>query len=132
MSRILMVSQDVVGMLEVLDTLTAAGHQVSGAGSFEEASRLLDSCAPDLVIADERLGEFNGLHIIVRARVDHPEVGAIVTTAVRNRALESDARSLNVECLVRPSDPAGWLASVWRTLHAERSIDYSTPDVAGH
>jgi DNA-binding response OmpR family regulator len=123
MSRILMVSQDVVSMLDVLDVLTAAGHQVSGAASFEEASRLIAGGSPDLVIVDERLGEFNGLHLIVRARAEHPAIGAIVTTPVRNRGLESDARGLNVECLIRPTDPAGWLASVWRTLHAEPTYD---------
>jgi DNA-binding response OmpR family regulator len=127
-----MVSQDIVGMLDVLDVLAAAGHKVSGAASFDEASRLLTSCSPDLVIADERLGEFNGLHIIVRARAENPEVGAIVTTTVRNRGLESDARRLNVECVVKPTDPAGWIASVWRTLHGERSGAYLTPEVIRH
>jgi DNA-binding NtrC family response regulator len=123
MSRILLVSHDIVEMIDVLDVLTAAGYEVRGAASFEEASRLLAACPPDLVIADERLGEFNGLHVIVRARADHPGVSGIVTTPVHNLGLESDARGLNVECLVRPKDPAGWLGPVWRTLHHEPAAD---------
>jgi CheY-like chemotaxis protein len=69
MSQILIVSHDgnnVAAMLNVLDT---AGYDASATTSFEDARRVLADDSPDLVIADERLGDFNGLHIIMtRAR----------------------------------------------------------------
>ena len=54
------------------------------------------------------------------ARAEHPGVSAIVTTHVKNRALEADARSLNVRCMVKPRNAAEWLAPVSRLLTVAR------------
>src|SRR4051812_22903920 len=99
MSQILVVNSDGVLLRNVLRVLNAAGYRASGASTFEEAKRALADGTPDLVIADERLGAYNGLHVILRARAEHPDVIAIVTTLERNRGLEADARNLNVQCL---------------------------------
>ena len=116
MSQILVVSNDNVHLAQTLSVLSEAGYHASGASTFEDASRLLVSRAPDVVIADECLGNFNGLHVIMRARATHPDVRAIVTTPVKSRGLEADARSLNVECILKPRDPAEWVASISRML----------------
>ena len=125
MSEILVVSNDGIGLTHVLKVLTAAGYRASGASTFEEAKCSLADRSPDLVIADERLGLYNGLHVIVRARAGHPDVGAIVTTPVKNRALEADAKSLNVECIVKPQNPSDWLEPIWRTLNMDRAGAWS-------
>lgn len=116
MSQILVVSNDDADLAQTLSVLSDAGYHASGASTFEAASRLLANRSPDLVITDECLGNFNGLHVIMRARARHPDVLAIVTTPVRSRGLEADARSLNVECILKPQDPAEWVASISRTL----------------
>lgn len=116
MSQILVVSNDGAGLTRMLRVLNGAGHLARGASTFEEATRLLANLSPDLVIADERLGAFNGLHVILRARAGHPDVGAIVTTPVLRRGLEADARSLDVECVVKPENPAEWLGTISRTF----------------
>ncbi len=116
MTQILVVSNDAVGLANTVSVLSDAGYHTSGASTFQEAMQLLSDRSPDLVIADERLGAFNGLHVILRARVEDPDVTAIVTTPVRDHALEADARSLNVECMVKPQNPAGWLEPIMRTL----------------
>ena len=117
MSQILVVSNDDTHLAQTLSVLREAGHHARGASTFEDASRLLklNHRSPDLLIADECLGNFNGLHVIMRARARHPEVLAIVTTPVKSRGLEADARSLNVECMLKPRDPAEWVASVSKT-----------------
>ncbi len=122
MSQILVVSNDRGGLADMLSVLNTAGYSASGASTFEEAKRFLADGSPDLVIADERLGAFNGLHIIMRARAEHPHVSAIVTTPVKNRGLEADARDLDIECMVKPQNPAEWLAPLSRS----RSPDPST------
>jgi DNA-binding response OmpR family regulator len=119
MSQILVVNNDGARLTHVLNVLNAAGYRASGASTFEEATRALAARSPDLVIADERLGAYNGLHVILRARADHPDVSAIVTTPVRNRALEADARSLNVQCLIKPQSPGEWLAPIWKILNED-------------
>ena len=119
MPQILIVSNDCARLTNTLATLNAAGHRVAGATTFEEATHFLANRAPDVVIADERLGAFNGLHVIVRARCEHPGIGAIVTTPARDRGLEADARRLNVACIVEPQKPADWLAVIAGALPRE-------------
>jgi DNA-binding NtrC family response regulator len=120
MSQILVVSSDGIGLTYVLNVLRAAGHCASGALTFEAANRALADGTPDLVIADERLGPYNGLHVLLRARAENPDVNAIVTTPVKNHGLEADARSLNIQCLIKPQSPSEWLEPIWRLLGADR------------
>jgi DNA-binding response OmpR family regulator len=127
MSGILVVSNDGIGLAHTLSALHAAGYQASGASSFEEAKRCLADGSPDLVIADECLGAFNGLHVIMRARALRPEVSAIVTTPVVSRGLEADARSLNVAWMLKPRNPAEWLAPIARTLRSETTAGCAGP-----
>ena len=120
MYQILVVSNDGVGLSAMLNVLGNAGYQATGASTFEEARRRLYAGSPDLVIADERLGNFNGLHVILAARAENPHAAAIVTTPKRNRALEADARSLNVDCVVKPRKADEWIGRVSTYLPAER------------
>jgi len=118
MYRIFVVSNDGDGLSAMLNVFEDAGYRATGASTYEEARQRLASESPDLVIADERLGAFNGLHVLFTARAEHPHASVIVTTPVKNRALEADARSLNVHCLVKPRNPARWLAPVSSLLTA--------------
>ena len=119
MSEILVVSTVGPERRTMLGSLKAAGHRVRVAASFQEATSLLTTITPDLVIADERLHAYNGMHLLLRARQENPHVGAILLTAERSFAAEADARHLNVECAVTPDDPSDWLAFVSRSLHAD-------------
>jgi len=121
MSQILVVNNDGARLTRVLSVLNAAGYRARGASTFEEATRALSERVPDLVIADERLGAYNGLHVILRARADHPDVSAIVTTPVKNRGLEADARSLNIQCLIKPQSAGEWLEPVWKILNEDHA-----------
>jgi len=125
MSQILIVSNDDVDLAQTLSVLLEAGYDASGASTFDDASRLLAHKLPDLVIADECLGNFNGLHVIMRARARQPNVPAIVTTPMKSRGLEADARSLNVECILKPQEPAEWVASISRALRVEPEVGLS-------
>ena len=119
MSQILVVSSDGARLAKMLDVLNTAGYQAAGATTFEEATRLLVRRSPDVVIADERLGVFNGLHVILRARAEHPDVGAIVTTPASDHGLEAEARRLNVVCMVKPQDPGDWPAAISSALQKD-------------
>jgi DNA-binding response OmpR family regulator len=120
MYQILVVSNDGVGLSAMLNVFQRAGYRAIGASTFEEARQRLDSAPPDLVIADERLGEFNGLHVLLTARAENPHTAAIVTTPKRDLALEADARSLNVHCVVKPRKAHEWLGRVASYLPAEK------------
>ena len=126
MSEILVVNNDGARLTHILNVLNAAGYRARGASTFDEAKRELADGAPDLVIADERLGAYNGLHVILRARADHPDVSAIVMTPVKNRGLEADARSMNVQCLIKPRGAAEWLEAIWKTFNEDHAEGHPT------
>ncbi len=112
MSQIFVVSNDDTDLTAMLGVLANAGYSATGATTFEEAQQRLANESPDVVIADERLGAFNGLHVLLTARAEHPYADLIVTTTDRNRGLEADARSLNVHCMVKPRNLADWVAPI--------------------
>jgi DNA-binding NtrC family response regulator len=120
MTHILVVSNDVARLTDTLSVLGHAGYHARGASTFAEARHRLAGSPPDLVIADQRLGEYNGLHVILRARAKHPDLSAIVTTGATDRGLEADAMSLGVECVLKPKTAKGWLAPVERVLSHHR------------
>jgi DNA-binding NtrC family response regulator len=126
MTYILVVSNDVAGLTDTLSVLGDAGYHARGASTFAEARRALASGSPDLVIADQRLGEYNGLHVILRARASRPGLSAIVTTGAMDGGLAADARSLDVECVLKPKNAKGWLAPVARALAHNRAGRFST------
>jgi DNA-binding NtrC family response regulator len=116
-STILVVSTD-AGLAPTLRLLVGAGYAASGATTFEDAARLLATTSPDLLIADERLGAYNGLHLVLRGRADHPDMRAIVTTSFKDPFVEAEATRMNARCLVKPLDPAEWLLPISRTLES--------------
>ena len=116
MQEILVVVTDGAERLGIVQALEGAGYCARGASSFDEAKRFMSLMSPDLVMADERLAAYNGLHVLLRARCENPYVGAMVISPVKQRALEAEAERLNVACVVKPGDAAKWPALVARTL----------------
>jgi len=110
--KILIVSADPGSVGHTVEVLASAGFEAMGATSFEDALHALSTNVPDLLIADQRLGAFNGLHLVLRGRVNAPHMHAIVTSPTEDRVLESDARQLNAHSMVRPNDPHDWLGSI--------------------
>ena len=115
-ARIFVVSGDDSHRSRLIDVLSGAGYRTSGAATFAEAKQVLGQSTADLVIAEERLGAFNGLHVIVLGRSYRPDLKAIVMTAQKDAALVTDARRLNVDCVVDSADAEEWLESVSRML----------------
>ena len=108
-TKILVVSSDRTSLAAMLDVLSDAGYRTSGASSFSDGKRLMSEGSPDLLIADERLEAFNGLHLILRGRSVDSNLQAIVVSGHEDKALEAEARRLNVPCVVKPQDPREWL-----------------------
>ena len=119
--EILVVSNDDASLATTLKVLNEAGYHASGASTFEEGKRLIAVNPPHFLIADERLGNFNGLHLVLRGRYEDPAMGAIVTSSFRDRGLEAEARRLNVDCRVKPEDPTELLEPISRSLHTAQS-----------
>jgi two-component system nitrogen regulation response regulator GlnG len=76
--RILLVDPDSAAAAATGRALVQAGYRAAPVNTFEEATRQLSLDYPDLLVTKVRLGAFNGLHLLLRCRAEHPDVPVIV------------------------------------------------------
>jgi len=114
---ILVVDDDRAARAGLVELLQAAGYTVTGAGTFEEATKILATSTPDLLVADVRLAAFNGLHLLHRSRRTHPRMASIVISGYPDPAIEHDAQEAGASAfLIKPLDPQAFLARVAEVL----------------
>src|SRR4051812_23763565 len=71
--------------------LSREGCLVAALSSFEEATHILDSVMPDLLIAGCGLDHAGGLRLAIRNHHFHPQVPVIVTTSHHDPRVEDEA-----------------------------------------
>jgi DNA-binding NtrC family response regulator len=120
-AEILAVDDDQATLSGWTELLRREGYLVRSVRAFEDARRLLTTSPPDLLITDVRLGSFNGLQLVLRARALNPSVPAIVVTAFPDPLLESEAARYGARFVVKPVAPAMLLGLVAELLALPRS-----------
>jgi DNA-binding response OmpR family regulator len=113
MATILVVDDHRVTRLGLAEMLGEAGYDVVTAGTFQDARRILRESPPDLLIADVRLGSFNGLQLVISGQ---HRVPAIVITGYADAVLEAEARRGGADYLVKPFDPDKLLSLIRQKL----------------
>ena len=108
--RVLLVDADLDSGTEC--ALRSAGHLVTRAFGFEDAKRQLQFEPPDLLMTDVRLGAYNGLHLVIRAHAEHPEMPAIVVDADHDPVLEREASDVGAAYVARPLEARSLLPIV--------------------
>jgi DNA-binding response OmpR family regulator len=98
--------------------LREAGFAVLEAVSFEDGRRLWRSTRPDVLVVDVRLGQFNGLQLLMRARADRADVHAIITCPFPDAVLEAETRRFGGTFLTKPLEP-------WQIVDAVRVASQS-------
>jgi DNA-binding response OmpR family regulator len=116
---VLVVDQHPLVLARLVEPLREAGYDVIGATTFEAARQRMSDRPPNLLIAASRLGLFNGLHLVLRARFDHPEMAVILTARDKDPLLEAEAFSYGAACVVSPDLPTEMLALVSRTFASQ-------------
>jgi two-component system C4-dicarboxylate transport response regulator DctD len=126
-ASILIVEDDRAALEWLEELLGGAGYHVTGVSSFEEARHALAVDAPDLLITDVRLGAYNGLQLIFRARALNPQLPVIVMTGYSDAAIRAEAHRLKAVHLEKPIESdgllrlvAGMLVRPGPTLHPDR------------
>lgn len=117
-AELLVVHHDPGALARLASVLTSGGYQVSIASSFAEASDILTTRSPALLITAIRLGPFNGLHLVIRGQARRPEMGAIIIDTSWDSGLETEARNCGAFYLVEPLDTASLLERVAQALMA--------------
>jgi DNA-binding response OmpR family regulator len=103
--------------------LKIAGCQVSGAADAPDALRLTNTIPLDLVYLDIHLPSMNGLEVLQKIRVDHPNLPVILFTAHASLQTAVEAIRLGAtDYLVKPIDPEVFVART-RVILNEQSIE---------
>lgn len=113
---VLVVESDPTDLLSTVSLLETAGYRVATASAFDEAKQVLATESPDLLITGVRFGSYNGLHLVLRSRADHPEMAAIVLTHFADPVLEAEAQRQHAGFLLRPVGDQEFLEAITRSL----------------
>jgi DNA-binding response OmpR family regulator len=114
---VVIVEDDQVTLAGWTELLRDAGYDVTGAATFEQGRDALKA-GPALLIVDVRLGAYNGLQLIIRARSDRPDVPIILVTGYADEAVRSAADLWGATCLEKPVEPARLIVAVADALEA--------------
>jgi DNA-binding response OmpR family regulator len=114
--RILIVHGD----RKVADTLAArleaAGYRSVVETRFEDGKVHLIADPPDLLIASVHLGAYNGLHLIIRGRLDHPRMAAILTSDRPDPLFNAEAARHGAAYVAGPEAEGSLVALATRVL----------------
>jgi DNA-binding NtrC family response regulator len=123
---VLVVDADPSDRANTVWLLQSAGYRVGAATAFDEAKQLIASEAPDLLVTSLRLGPYNGLHLVLRSRSDHPAMAAIVTSRYADSVLEAEAERQHARFIVRPFADSAFLDAVGQSLCVSTTSDSPT------
>jgi DNA-binding response OmpR family regulator len=100
--RVLVVDDDPT-LLEALErAFSLAGLDVVAHATFEGARQALRSERFDALLADVRLGAFNGIQLAVVARDTFPDMVIVVFSGFDDPVLRSEAEQIGATYVVKP------------------------------
>jgi CheY-like chemotaxis protein len=118
--RVLLVDPNLDDLTAAEGWLREAAYETTAATTFLGAKAAIDAKHFDLLIADVRLGAYNGIHLALLARHRLPRVRSIVTHAARNRTLEAEARRAGAHVFIeKPLTRWSLLSAVEAAMHAD-------------
>ncbi len=102
--------------------LRGAGYQCATAGTGRQALDMLEKSPVSLVIADIRMPELNGLQLLEKLTLRHPDTAAIMITAVADIETAIDTMKKGAsDYITKPFDLINVAESVDRALSLRRS-----------
>jgi len=114
--RILVLDDDEHALEGFVELLREADYHVTGVSTFDGAKRLLAMEPFDLLITDVRLRGFNGLHLVMQVRAEHPETEIIIISGYDEPLIELEANRHNAVFVRKPVMPSEFLKTVARCL----------------
>ena len=118
--RILVLDDDEHALSGIVELLRDAGHHVTGAATYDAAKRLLQVSPFDLLVSDVRVRSFNGLHLVMQTRADHPETAIIIMTGYDDPLIDLEAHRYRADLIKKPIRPAEFQQRVNQALSQVR------------
>ena len=111
----LVVEPSVAETLFLVSSLSELGFQVNVSDNFRDARARLMS-GPALLVTELRLGEYNGLHLVFRAKSIRSDMAAIIRTQIGDPLLQLEAERMGATFVLKTTSPGEFRAAVSRTL----------------
>jgi DNA-binding response OmpR family regulator len=96
--------------------LSQLGFTVLVAADFAAAKRRLATRPPHLLVADLRLGAYNGLHLVFSGKATKPELAAILVGDRSDRGMRADAEEAGATFLTEPLQSDALAAAVRKLM----------------
>jgi two-component system response regulator RegA len=112
-------------LVALVANLAGTCFEVTVANSFAVAKAGLAAHPPAILVTELRLGEYNGLHLVLRSKTVRPDTAAIVLADSPDPVLQEEARKLGALFIVKPVSKEELIAAALRlTLSApgERAL----------
>ena len=111
----LVVEPSVAETLSLVSSLSEMGFQVTVSDNFRDARAQLTS-GPALLVTELRLGEYNGLHLVFRAKSIRSDIAAIIRTHIADPLLQLEAERMGATFVLKTTTAEEFRAAVARTL----------------
>jgi two-component system response regulator RegA len=112
----LVVERTLPDALSVVSVLSTRGFHVTVAETFAKANHHLSGHPPTVLVTEIRLGEYNGLQLVLRGKSLRPEMAAVVLSTVPDPVLQHDAEAMGATFVLKPVDDRELAAAVFRTI----------------
>jgi DNA-binding response OmpR family regulator len=114
--RILVLDDDELTLAGIVELLRDVGHDVTGAATYDAAKQLLAVGPFDLLVTDVRLRSFNGLHLVMQSRADHPEMAVVIVTGHDDPLIDLEAHRYHADLVRKPIRPAEFVRTITSAL----------------
>ena len=101
--------------------LNAAGYDAVMSNDFSEARIQMQVCEPSVVVADVRLGSFNGIQLAHLARHIRADAGVVIISGWDDPVLRREAAQIGAEYLQKPFQAPELLAAIGRATPTSAS-----------
>jgi len=110
------VDSDAERRASVVKIIASGGFQVTEAETFAVARRALAAQPPAVLIAALKLGEYNGLHLVLRARAAPLRVDTLVIADETSADFRREVQNMGAAFVIEPVSAPELLAAVVRSL----------------
>jgi len=125
--RALIVGHRLRDAFAIATLLEKCGLEPTVAESFVRAKSRMTRRPPALLITELRLGEFNGLHLVLHGKALRPTMTALVLSDTPDAVLQAEAECMGATFAVQPLSKRDLLAILFRSLGASEKSDPIRP-----
>jgi DNA-binding response OmpR family regulator len=121
--KVLVVDDEIALLRAYERTLASTGYDVARASTAEEAIRVANDWAPDVVVLDSMLPDGNGIDVCRRMKADRPTTFVILISGVR-RSADEQVTGLDAGAdgyITKPIEPRALVAHVRALLRIKES-----------